>query len=62
LKKFFLSRNFCIEKEKNDNWESAHKKLDEENSGNWSWLLKILKNSVFIFIRQRRRLKILLIA
>jgi hypothetical protein len=52
-----LTLKILIKKGKNDNWEPAHKKLDEKNSENWSWLLKILKNSVFIFIRQRRRLE-----
>ena len=50
-KSFFVLRNFCIKKEKNDNWESAHKKLDEKNSGNWSWLLKILKiQYLYVFV------------
>ncbi len=66
FRKFFEKissfREILHKKGKNDNWEPAHKELDEKNSGNWSWLLKILKNAVFIFLRQRRRLKMLLIA
>ncbi len=64
-KNLFVSRNFCIKKGKNDNWKPTHKKLDEENSGNWSWLLKITikKFSTYIYTlprqtrkRQKRRL------
>lgn len=50
FKNFLNFDTFRNRKGNNDNREFSNKKPDYKNPGNWSWMIKTFKNSVFLSI------------